>query len=392
MGGHRRWPRVRATAALAATRTRPPMRVACHAGQLLQPVPGRHRPLRARPARPARREPASSRSRSRPAPRPRNVPGAVPWIDLGSPARQRPLRAVAPAPAPGRAARRRRRARAEPGGPARTRRAARGHGARHRVPPRPRGHDAPRRGVPPARPRARAPRSRPRARAVGVHARRADPRRVRARRRRRRAARRRTAPCRAIRDEIDATVARCGVARAVPADGRHRRAPQGPADDRRRAAAAPHAPHPTSSSSSSARRAGATSPASTGRACACSARCRGASSTRSTGARRACCIASRYEGFGLPALEALARGAPLVAADDSALAEVVGDAGLLFPPGDVDALRRRTRTRRSTTTRSAPQLAATRSDAAPERSPGKLGRRARRRLPAGRSARHRGSG
>jgi len=52
----------------------------------------------------------------------------------------------------------------------------------------------------------------------------------------------------------------------------------------------------------------------------------------------ACVIASRYEGFGLPALEAMARGAPLVAADDSALPEVVGDAGLLFPPGDVDAL------------------------------------------------------
>jgi glycosyltransferase involved in cell wall biosynthesis len=51
-----------------------------------------------------------------------------------------------------------------------------------------------------------------------------------------------------------------------------------------------------------------------------------------------CCVASRYEGFGLPALEALARGAPLVAADGSALSEVVGDAGLLFPPGDVVAL------------------------------------------------------
>jgi glycosyltransferase involved in cell wall biosynthesis len=51
----------------------------------------------------------------------------------------------------------------------------------------------------------------------------------------------------------------------------------------------------------------------------------------------ACCIASRYEGFGLPALEALARGAPLAVAEGSALDEVVGDAALLFPAGDVEA-------------------------------------------------------
>jgi glycosyltransferase involved in cell wall biosynthesis len=51
----------------------------------------------------------------------------------------------------------------------------------------------------------------------------------------------------------------------------------------------------------------------------------------------ACCIASRYEGFGLPALEAIARGAPLAIAEGSSLEEVVAGAALLFPPGDVEA-------------------------------------------------------
>ena len=46
---------------------------------------------------------------------------------------------------------------------------------------------------------------------------------------------------------------------------------------------------------------------------------------------------SRYEGFGLPALEAMACGTPVLASDTSSLPEVVGQAGCLLPPGDADA-------------------------------------------------------
>ncbi len=43
---------------------------------------------------------------------------------------------------------------------------------------------------------------------------------------------------------------------------------------------------------------------------------------------------SLYEGFGLPVLEALACGTPVVCSDTSSLPEVAGDAALLVAPGD----------------------------------------------------------
>ena len=48
--------------------------------------------------------------------------------------------------------------------------------------------------------------------------------------------------------------------------------------------------------------------------------------------------AALLEGFGLTALEALAAGTPVVGYAGGAVAEVVGDAGLLVPSGDEDAL------------------------------------------------------
>ena len=50
-------------------------------------------------------------------------------------------------------------------------------------------------------------------------------------------------------------------------------------------------------------------------------------------------LPSLEEGFGLPVLEAMERGVPVCCSDRSSLPEVVGDAGLLFDPLDVDAIR-----------------------------------------------------
>ncbi len=47
---------------------------------------------------------------------------------------------------------------------------------------------------------------------------------------------------------------------------------------------------------------------------------------------------SLYEGFGLPVLEAMACGVPVLTSDRSSLPEVAGDAALLVNPDDVDAI------------------------------------------------------
>lgn len=48
---------------------------------------------------------------------------------------------------------------------------------------------------------------------------------------------------------------------------------------------------------------------------------------------------SRYEGFGLPVLEAMALSTPVISSDSTALPEAVGDAGVLVDPDDIESWR-----------------------------------------------------
>lgn len=49
-------------------------------------------------------------------------------------------------------------------------------------------------------------------------------------------------------------------------------------------------------------------------------------------------LPSLYEGFGIPLIEAMACGTPVIASTSSSLPEIVGDAGILVSPTDADAL------------------------------------------------------
>ena len=61
------------------------------------------------------------------------------------------------------------------------------------------------------------------------------------------------------------------------------------------------------------------------------------------GRARAMVFPSRYEGFGLPVLEAMSAGCPVAAARSGAVPEVAGDAAVLFDPVDAEDMARAVR-------------------------------------------------
>jgi glycosyltransferase involved in cell wall biosynthesis len=48
---------------------------------------------------------------------------------------------------------------------------------------------------------------------------------------------------------------------------------------------------------------------------------------------------SQYEGFGIPPLEAMSQGCPVICSRATSIPEVVGEAGAYFDPQDVDSIR-----------------------------------------------------